>query len=100
MIKHVVMWKLSELAENNFKSKNAILIKEMLLELPSKINFIKKLEVGINIDKSEAAYDLVLITEFDNTEDLNNYQQHPEHIKVSQFVQKVRSARCVVDYEF
>jgi len=93
------MWRLADTAENNSKVQNAAIIKKMLLGLSAKVSFVKKIEVGVNIDESDAAYDLVLITEFENVEDLNRYKIHPDHVKVSEFVQKVRVARCVVDYE-
>ncbi|MGL5244279.1 MAG: Dabb family protein [Sarcina sp.] len=32
-------------------------------------------------------------------EDLNSYQKHPEHVKVGEFISKVRDGRVVVDYE-
>ena len=60
--------------------------------------FIKKLEVGLNEFKSPMASDMVLVTEFDSKEDLDLYAVHPEHVKVSDYVTKVRSERTVTDY--
>lgn len=99
MIKHIVMWKLKDFAEGKDKIENAEFIKMSLEELRYKIKQIKFLEVGININNSEQAYDAVLYSEFENMEDLNLYKNHPEHLKVSDFCKKVRSARVVTDYE-
>lgn len=98
MLKHIVMWKLKDFAEGKNKEENALLIKEMLYALKDRIPEIKVLEVGLNINTSEQAYDAVLYSEFENEEALNTYQNHSEHKKVSEFVGKVREARVVADY--
>jgi hypothetical protein len=99
MIKHIVMWKLKDFAEGKSKLDNANEIKAKLENLKGIVKEIKHLEVGINIEKSAQAFDLALYSEFDSLEDLNAYQVHPEHKKVSEFVGKVRTDRTVVDYE-
>ncbi|MBC2580427.1 Dabb family protein [Clostridium sp. DJ247] len=99
MIKHIVTWKLKDFAEGKGKVENANKIKIDLESLKDKIEQIKFIEVGININQSEQAYDVVLYSEFESVEDLNIYQNHPEHIKVAGFVGKVKDQRVVVDYE-
>ncbi len=98
MIKHVVMWKLKEFAEGAGKKENAEKIKAMLEGLVGKIEQIKSCEVGVNVNDSDMAYDAVLISVFADEKALNEYQVHPEHMKVREFVSKVREARTVVDY--
>lgn len=99
MIKHIVMWKLKEFADGKEKQENAKIIKTGLENLQDKINELKFIEVGINVNNSSQAYDVVLYSQFENMEDLNIYQNHPEHIKVGEFVKKVVNERVVVDYE-
>ncbi|HCW03966.1 MAG TPA: stress responsive protein [Clostridium sp.] len=99
MIKHIVMWKLKEFAEGKNKLENAQIIKRDLEALQDKIKEIRHIEVGININESEQAYDVVLYSEFNSIEDLNIYQNHQEHLRVAEFVGKVREARVVTDYE-
>lgn len=98
MLKHIVMWKLKEFAEGNVKSENANIIKRDLENLKDKINQLKFIEVGIDINKSAQAYDIVLYSEFENAEDLNIYQNHPEHLKIAKFIGNVKEKRIVVDY--
>lgn len=98
MIKHIVMWKLEDFAEGSSKEENARKIKELLEGLKDKIEEIRHIEVGINFEASEFAYDVALYSEFDSVEKLNIYQKHPEHLKVAQFVGKVKAKRVVVDY--
>lgn len=100
MIKHIVMWKLQEFADGRNKLENAKIIKEKLEALVGIIPEIVKLEVGIDILGTSQSYDVVLVSEFKSLEDLNIYANHPEHLKVGEFVGKVREDRIAVDYEF
>lgn len=99
MIKHVVMWEFKESASGNKKEKNIELAAEKLLALKDLVEQIKFLEVGMNINQSEAAYELILITEFESLSDLDQYQNHPEHEKVKDFIGEVAAKRVLVDYE-
>ena len=98
MIKHIVMWKLKDFAEGENKLRNAEKIKSLLGNLRNKIDQLISIEVGININESDSAYDIVLYSEFKNKEDLGIYQNHPDHVKVVEFVGKVVENRVVVDY--
>ncbi|MEJ5284216.1 MAG: Dabb family protein [Brevinematia bacterium] len=99
MIKHIVMWKLKESAFGNTKEKNALLIKEKLEALNGKIPGLLKLEVGIDFSQTPESSDIVLYSEFESRDALNNYQSHPEHKAIIPFVAEVREERRVVDYE-
>ncbi len=98
MLKHIVMWKLKENAEGKGRIKNALLMKEMLETLQSTIPEIGMIEVGINVNTSDAAYDVVLYSEFRDEDALAAYQVHPDHRKVAEFVGRINDHRVVVDY--
>lgn len=97
MIKHIVMWKLEEVAEGNDRDENAKLIKTSLEALVGVIDGIIKLEVGQNINPK--GHDLVLYSEFESLEALHAYDAHPEHQKVREFLRKVIVERVAIDYE-
>ena len=97
MIKHIVMWTVKDTEKR--KEENVALLKEKLMALPSLIPEIKGYEVGINLVESAAAFDVVLISEFESWQDLDTYRDHPEHVKVAKFIGTVRDSRAVVDYE-
>jgi hypothetical protein len=99
MVKHLVMWKLKENAEGGTKEQNAKKIKTELEALKKKVPQIKHLEVGVNFLPSDASYDLALYSEFANEKDLDVYLKHPDHLKIADFVGKVRESRVVVDYK-
>ncbi len=98
VIKHVVMWKLKDFAEGADKARNAKRLKIELEALKNTIPQIVQLEVGINILASDAAYDVVLYSVFRNAQDLDLYQNHPNHRAVADFAGKVRESRVVADY--
>jgi heme-degrading monooxygenase HmoA len=99
MIKHIVMWKLKETANGNSKYDNALNIKNKLEALNGKIPGLVKIEVGIDFSKTESSKDVVLVSEFETKEDLDNYQVHPDHKALMPFIEESRLERAVVDYE-
>lgn len=99
MIKHIVMWKLKEEALGKSKNENALELKQTLEALKGVIEELKEVEVGINFNPSDAAFDVVLYSAFENKEGLEAYQKHPEHQKIVSFVGEIRTDRAVVDYE-
>jgi hypothetical protein len=98
MIRHIVMFKFREAAEGADKENNIQRIKSELEALPAKIGEIKFFEVGINFSNTNAAYDLVLCSEFESKEALYSYQKHPDHVKVAELVGRVCDDRVVTDY--
>ncbi|MCL2740945.1 MAG: Dabb family protein [Oscillospiraceae bacterium] len=99
MVRHIVMWKLKEFAEGSPKAVNAGRIKGMLESLVGVVPQLASCSVGLNDLADPANYDAVLCSEFGSWEDLEAYKRHPEHVKVSEFVAKVRESRVAVDYE-
>ena len=98
MLKHIVLFKLKENAEGASKEENARKIKADLEALAGKIPQIRHMEVGINCIPGDAAYYVAIYSEFAHEADLSLYAKHPEHVKVAEFVGKVRESRVVVDY--
>ena len=98
MIKHVVMWRLKEKVEGNTKEYNALEIKKQIEALKDKVDEVIDLEVGINFEESSQAYDIILYSTFKSKEDLDNYQNNEEHLKVVKFIKEVVEERVVVDY--
>lgn len=95
MVKHIVMWTLKE--KNQDK---ALEIKNGLEGLKEKLSYIKFIEVGINFNTTDSAYDIVLNSDFETKEDLNKYQVSEEHLEVAAKIRDAVSKRAVVDYEY
>ncbi len=98
MIRHIVLWRIAE-TENT--AERALAIKENLEALKGKIDEVVDIEVGINFNETEAASDVALVSTFKTKEDLDIYQDHPEHKAVgANYVRPFVTERRVVDYEF
>jgi len=93
MVKHVVLFKIPD-QEAVEKAK------QMLLELPSKIDFIRSWEIGCAYNAGEKGYELALISSFDSREDLKCYDGHPAHAVVRDYIRAVRQGSAACDYEF
>ena len=94
------MWKFKDSAEGNSKSENIQITKEKLLQLKPLISHIDSIEVGVNINASEAAFDLVLTSTHKDKKSLTGYIGHPAHMEAARFIGQVVADRKVVDYEY
>ena len=98
MIKHIVVWRISDAVD---KGKTAQIIKENLEALKEKIDVLRDIRVGINFTDTDAASDIVLEPVFDSKAVLQAYQEHPAHVAVGRdYVRPNVSERRVIDYEF
>lgn len=101
MIKHIVMFKLLDNAESRTKSENLDTALTMLKDFKNLIPMLKDFRAVTNsADAPDSNYDLALICDFENIDDLNAYQTHPEHLKFGKFITQVRESRACIDYEF
>ena len=93
MIKHIVMWKFKENEEENVEK-----FLTGLKSLDSIIDVIKYMEVKRSV-KPNSKYDAVLISKFDNFEDLEKYKNDPRHVEVSNLCKSIRTDRASIDVE-
>lgn len=94
MIVHIVMFKFRE--EN--KTQNIQQVEKELNALVEKIDELKSIEVGVDFNGSERAFDLSLYSTFESKDALACYATHPEHLKVVSLIKEVTSGSKVVDY--
>ncbi len=98
MLKHIVMWKVkNDSNESQFK-QDLMEFREKLEALKDTIPEIMELEVGIDINRSDKAFDILLYTVFKDAAALDSYQKHPEHVKVKDFITGLAYDSAVVDY--
>lgn len=81
------------------KQENILKVKELLEALDSTVDVLNSMEVGINFNPTERAFDMSIYTKFDTKENLHSYAVHPEHLKVLEFIKAVTVETKVVDYE-
>ncbi|MCD5406347.1 MAG: Dabb family protein [Desulfotomaculum sp.] len=94
MITHIVFIKL-----NDRNPESAQKIQKALLTMQGQVPQLRHLEVGLDILHSARSYDMALVTKFDSLADLQDYQNHPVHVKVKEQLAAVAAALVVVDYE-
>lgn len=98
MIRHIVMFKLKDFANESEKLIAAKEVVKHLDELPAKINVIRKYEAGIDIRKLSWSYDIVLIMDFDDMTDLETYIHHPSHQEFITFNKNYSVEKTCIDY--
>ncbi len=95
MIRHVCMFKLKE------ENKEAVIAEifervEILREIPQ----LKRFEVVRNAAETpDSNYEVSLIFDFNNVEDLKAYQVDARHVEFGNFIKAVREARACIDFE-
>lgn len=94
MIKHIVFFKLKDPTAENIERTV-----QVLRDMQGKIPQLRSLEAGSDVIRSERSYDLALIVEVDNLEDLQAYQVHPAHQEVIRFINEVKDHTISVDFE-
>lgn len=98
MIKHIVLFKFKEDLPTEEKKNKSEKIKTDLEALVEKVETLRKMEVGININPDED-YDLSLVSEFDDMNGLKAYAVHPDHVKAGAAIREILEERACVDYE-
>ncbi len=93
MVRHIVMWKFKEDCEQQIRE-----FLDALMDLYGKIEVIRDMEVGINIEP-ENEYNAVLVATFDSMEDLNKYKTDPRHVAAASLHAELRISRKAIDYE-
>ncbi|NNC13460.1 Dabb family protein [Planctomonas sp. JC2975] len=96
-LRHVVTWKVAgdtEQERDAIKSE----FRDRLLSLPPQIDVIRSFEVGLNDAGAADNFDVVLVSEFDDEDALQQYIVHPVHQEVVAFVRANTVGRAGVDY--
>ena len=97
MIRHIIMWKFVDEFEGMNKEEIMNELTERFVQLKKSIPEIKYMSVEKDVIRSERSFDMIYITEFDSLETLEVYRVHPEHVKVAEFIGKIRSAQAITD---
>lgn len=97
MIRHIVAWNFKESSSEAETKKIAEKVKAELESLNRQIPEIIELTVDIS-PASTSSRNVMLHSLFQTQEDLNTYQNHPEHQRVSAFVGSVMADRICLDF--
>ena len=97
MVKHIVAFKLTGTDEE--RRAVASKFKDALMALPSQIDVLKSMEVGINENPAET-WDVVLTAVVETMADVEIYAKHPAHVAAASLLAGHKGDRACVDYEF
>jgi hypothetical protein len=97
MVKHIVTFKLTGTPEE--RARVAAAFRDALLALPSQIDVLQSMEVGINENPAES-WDVVLIAVVPTLADVAIYANHPAHVAAAGLLAGHKADRACVDYEF
>ena len=100
MIRHIIMFKFTDVKNDEDRFEKAMRIKTTFSPLKNKINEVKSYIVGINSKKTDFSYDVAIISEYETWEDLEFYLKHPEHQKAIGICKDIKKQKAVVDYEY
>lgn len=93
MMTHVVLFK--------FESRDKqipIEAKSRLMSMEGVVPSLKGIEVGINEIEGPRAFDLSLVTRFEDLAGLDAYREHPAHLEVLAYLKTVVAQSVAVDY--
>lgn len=100
MIKHIVLFRILDYASPTDKNNKARQIKQSFGNLKTKIDGIIDFKTAVNSGKNPSAYDVCIDATFASWEDLEQYAQHPEHVKAIAENKIIAKEKAVIDYEF
>ena len=92
MVTHIVCHKYTDREE---AKKIAPMLKALVGVVPGLIS----MEAGADFIGSARSYDLALVAKFETREDLAVYADHPEHVKVKEYIHTVLQNGISVDFE-
>ena len=95
MTKHIVMFKLQ--GSDETRRETALRFKAALEALPSQIDVLQRIEVGLNENPAED-WDIVLTAVVPTMADVATYAKHPAHVAAAAIIGDVKQARACVDY--
>ena len=98
MLKHIVMWRFADEACGKTKQQNMDIVSEGLMSLLGVVPSLRAAEVGQDVLHSDMSFDMCLTCLFDDFDGMLAYKVHPEHVKVADYIAKVKTERVVIDY--
>ncbi|MFJ7406399.1 MULTISPECIES: Dabb family protein [unclassified Lysinibacillus] len=98
MIRHIVMWNHKDEFNGEQQTQNAQIVKTELESLTDKINGIISLNVITN-PLASSNRQVLLNSLFESEEHLQQYQIHPDHVRVSKLVGSLMKDRTCMDFE-
>lgn len=98
MIRHVVSWKLAA-EDAGQRAEQAAEVARRLNALDGVVPQLRSISAGANVAYPDTNWDVTLVADFDSIDALEEYQVHPAHEEVVDYVRSVVAARVAVDFD-
>ncbi|MEA4911522.1 MAG: Dabb family protein [Oscillospiraceae bacterium] len=98
MIKHIVMWKLHKDGTDDQRRETIAAFREKTDHLKQIIPEIVEARIGENLNDGDV-FHVCIDSVFESMESLSRYINHPEHLKVREFMTAASYDKAVFDYE-
>ena len=95
MVKHIVTFRFNGTPDQRLDVARRF--RDALVKLPSVIEQLQSIEVGINENPNES-WDLVLTATAASLEDIMIYSAHPAHVEAVKIMAPYKAERACVDY--
>ena len=92
MVTHIVLWNVKD------KAKIAQTYQTLKQKLESLVGVVPGL-CSANVGKGFNGFDLALVSQHDSKQAVADYQEHPAHLAVKEYVQSVVCERVCCDFE-
>ncbi len=96
MIKHIVIFRFKAAVSDDDRQA----FRAMLDALPAQIPQIVASQTGFDLVRSPRAFDLGLVSSFNNLTDLGVYAKHEHHLPVVERAKEICEQVASVDYEY
>lgn len=97
MVRHIVMWKMSDEAKANDFDGKVQLLREKFDDMIGKIDGLLEIELRKNYKPGN--FDVSLLCTFDSREAEEAYQTNPIHVAVKEIIGQWAVERACVDYD-
>jgi hypothetical protein len=99
MIRHIVAFQLTA-ASDAERAADISEMQERLGALVGVVPGLRTMSLKPDLGLVEGHWDVVLVSDHDDSEALEGYQAHPAHLEAAAFIRSVTSSdRVTVDYE-
>ncbi|MEN6623574.1 MAG: Dabb family protein [Smithella sp.] len=94
MLKHIVFFRFRE----DVREEAIETVSKKLYGLEERIDLIRSIEIGKDVLRRDQSFDLALTITFDSLEEYKQYDVHPAHVEVKNYILSVRKETVSVDY--
>lgn len=99
MIKHIVFFRFTGKLNRDERKENARALSSIFSPLKNHSS-VKEYRVGVNVNISDSAWDVVIDSTFLSPEKLEEYNNSREHLEAIKEGRQFAKDRSVIDYEF